>query len=274
MIDLSTIVPARIITPPRIVLYGPPKIGKTTFSADIPGNILLDIEGGSGALNVARIQKAQLAAFADVLVALNAMIEQEHNFSMLTVDSIDWLEALIFAQVAKEHGKKTIDEIGYGAGYSAAVNLWKQFLDLLTRLRDEKGMAILLIAHDIVKRYDNPLTESYDRHQLKLHAKSAAIITEWADCLLFANQEVYTSKEEVGFKKRIVRGRAGDRVLHTVESPAFMAGNRYGLAPELPFDWASFIDAFNAAMSEETLQGIEAANELVNTLLTTGQEAA
>ena len=30
-------------------------------------------------------------------------------------------------------------------------------------------MAVILLAHDQVKRYDNPLTESYDRHQLKMH---------------------------------------------------------------------------------------------------------
>ena len=39
-----------------------------------------------------------------------------------------------------------------------------------------------------------------------------------------------------------------DRVLHTVESPAYVAGTRYGLPDELPLDWASFIDAFNTVL--------------------------
>jgi hypothetical protein len=30
---------------------------------------------------------------------------------------------------------------------------------------------------------------------------------------------------------------AGDRVIYTVERPAFLAKNRYGLDSELPFDW-------------------------------------
>jgi hypothetical protein len=254
MIDLSTIKPARVILPPRIVLYGPEKIGKTTFCSDIEGAIFLDVEGGSGALNVARIEKERLNTFADVIGAVEALYTQQHSFSTVVIDTADWLEALVFGQVAREHGKKTVDEIGYGAGYSAAINVWKQLLDGLTALRNEKGMAVVLLAHDQVKRYDNPLTESYDRHQLKMHAKSAAIITEWADCLLFANQDVYIDSKDAGFKKKVTKGRAGDRVLHTVGSPSFMAGNRYGLPAELPFSWGAFNEAMMAVLSEPNVE--------------------
>lgn len=252
--DLSTIKPTRTLLPPRIVLYGPPKIGKTTFAADIEGAIVLDVEGGSGALNVARIEKEKLPTFTEVIAAVEALYVQQHPFSTVVIDSADWLEALIFQQVAAEHGKKSIEDIGYGAGYAAAVNLWKHLFSGLTALRNDKGMAVVLIAHDQVKRYDNPLTESYDRHQLKMHAKSSAIVTEWADCLLFANQDVYIDSKDVGFKKKVTKGRAGDRVLHTVESPAFMAGNRYGLPAELPFSWAAFNEALAASLSEPVAQ--------------------
>ena len=30
---------------------------------------------------------------------------------------------------------------------------------------------------------------------------------------------------------------AGDRVVYTVEKPAFLAKNRYGLPEEMPFEW-------------------------------------
>lgn len=242
MIDLSAIKPTVESLPPRIVLYGSPKVGKTTFGSLLPSPLFIDIEGGSGALPVARIEKEKLNSYADVLEAVEALYSQDHGFKSVVVDSADWLEALIFNQVAAEHGKKSIDEIGYGAGYGAAVNLWKQLLAGLTALRNDKGIVVLLIAHDAVKRYDNPLTESYDRHQLKLHGKSSAIITEWSDCLLFANQEVYIDKKQEGFKK-VSRGRAGDRVLHTVESPAFLAGNRFGLPPAIEFTWEAFASA-------------------------------
>ena len=124
--------------------------------------------------------------------------------------------------------------------------------DKLAVLREQRGMVVVFIAHDTVKRYDSPITESYDRHLLKMHKQSADILTEWVDGLLFANQRVHIDKADVGFKKTIRRGVGGDRVLHTVESPAYLAGNRYGLPEELPLDWSSFIAAFNATAADDS----------------------
>ena len=38
------------IKAPKVVVYGGPKIGKSTFCAQIPGAIVIDIEGGLDAL--------------------------------------------------------------------------------------------------------------------------------------------------------------------------------------------------------------------------------
>jgi len=245
MLNLSEIKPARAILPPRLVVYGSPKVGKTSFAASIPDNLILDLEGGSGALPVARVEKDKIATLADVLDVLDALATQEHSFGAVTLDSADWLETLIGNQIAAEAGKRHLEDIPYQAGHKKLPDLWKQVFDKLTVLREQRGMVVVFIAHDTVKRYDSPLTESYDRHQLKMHKQSADILTEWVDCLLFARQKVYIDKADVGFKKTIKRGVGGERVLHTVESPAFAAGNRYGMPEELPLDWASFIQAFN-----------------------------
>ena len=49
--------------------------------------------------------------------------------------------------------------------------------------------------------------------------------------MLFANYRISTLKSDAGFGKKVVRGvTGGDRLLHTVERPAFLAKNRFGLA--------------------------------------------
>lgn len=250
MLNLSEIKPARAILPPRLVVYGSPKVGKTSFAASIPNNLIIDLEGGSGALPVARVEKEKLATLADVLAVLDALAAQEHGFGAVTLDSADWLETLIGNQIAAEAGKRHLEDIPYQAGHKKLPDLWKQVFDKLTMLREQRGMVVVFIAHDQVKRYDSPLTESYDRHQLKMHKQSADILTEWVDCLLFARQQVFIDKSDVGFKKTVRRGVGGGRVLHTVESPAFAAGNRYGLPDELPLNWDSFIQAFNTSAAE------------------------
>lgn len=248
-IQLDDIQPTQQIIPPRIVLYGPEKIGKTTFASEIEGALYFDFEVGSGRVNVRRARPEWKSSYGAVLETVRTLRSQEHNYSAAVFDTADWLEMIIHKQVATENGKRHIEDIGYGAGYKLAGGLWKTLLDELTLLA-ESGLPVILLAHNQIKRYDNPLTDSYDQHRLKLHDISSALVKEWCDCLLFADQTVYVDKKDVGFKKTVTKGRAGDIVLHTVASPAFAAGNRYGLPSELPFTWAAFIEAFNASVIE------------------------
>lgn len=260
-IDLTAIKATRAILPPRIVLYGPEKIGKSNFGASIPDALYLDIEGGSGALKVARVEKEKLTTLADVLGVLDALLVQNHAFSAVVLDSADWLESLIGKQIAAESGKKSIEDIPFRAGHNKLSDVWKQVFTKLDLLREQRGMVILLLAHSFAKRYDDPLTDSYMRHQFKMYDQSASVLAEWADCILFANEETFIDKTEVGFKKVVKRGKAGERSLHTVGAPGFVAGNRYGLPAMIPLventGWSVFIEAFNASLSDT--QATEAA---------------
>jgi adenylate kinase family enzyme len=247
-INLAAIKPSKAIKPPRIVLYGTPKSGKSTFASMIPDNLFLDIEGGSGALNASRINANELRSYDQFMTVLRSVYEQEHNFKSLTIDTLDTLEQLVFAQAAKEHSKASIADVGYGAGYVTAQNIWKDILQKFDYLRERKNMMIVLIAHDVVRRHDDPLTESYDRYSLSLHDKTSSLIKNWADVIGFVNNEVFVKKEEVGFKNTVKRATAGEKILHTVESPAFLAGNRYGLPAEIPFTWESFSSELFKAM--------------------------
>lgn len=246
--NLANMKPSKAILPPRVVLYSTPKWGKTTFASTIPHNIVLDVEGGSGALSVNRIAKDKLSTFGDLINVVKAVENENHSFQAITLDTLDWAEQLIFEQAAKEHGKTSIADVGYGAGYVTATNLWKYLLEQFDALREKRNMMVLLLAHEKVSRYDNPLTESYDRYSLKMHDKTVGIVKEWCDVLAFGNNEVFIKSEEVGFKQKVKRANAGDRIIHTVESPAFVAGNRYGLPSEIPVSWDALNDELTKAM--------------------------
>ena len=139
--------------------------------------------------------------------------------------------------MCKKNHVNAIDDIGYGKGYSMALEYWREYLGALNYLRDTKGMIIIEIAHAEIKRFENPETDAYDRYNIKLHKKAGELILEHSDIVLFANYFVGVKKEDGGFNKERKRAiGSGERILYTTERPAATAKNRYDLPQEIPFD--------------------------------------
>ena len=227
---------------PRILIHGVAGVGKTTFAAGAEHPVVVPTEDGLGALDVDHFPLAR--SFDDVMQALAALYTEPHDFRTVIVDSVDWLEPLVWKQACVENRWGSIEEPGYGKGYVAALDLWRQYLDGLNALRDERGMTVVQIAHTDIKRFDSPEHEPYDRYVIKLHARASALLQEHSDVVLFANYRISTVKSDVGFNKKVNRALGtGERVVHTAERPAFLAKNRYGLPETLPLDWQAFAAA-------------------------------
>ena len=230
------------LTPPRILLHGVAGIGKTTFAAAAPKSVFVCTEDGLGTLEATHFPLAK--TFDEVMEALAALYSESHAFETVVIDSVDWLEPLVWQKACQENGWKDLEQPGYGKGYVAALDLWRQYLEGLNALRDERGMTVIQIAHTDIKRFDSPEHEPFDRYVIKLHARAAALLQEHSDVVLFANYRISTVKSDIGFNKKVTRALgSGERVLYTAERPAFLAKNRYGLPDSLPLSWAAFAEA-------------------------------
>jgi len=235
---MSTTAPA----PPRILIHGVAGAGKSTFASRSDKAVFVLTEDGLGVLKVNHFPLAR--TFDDVMGALAALYSEPHDHKTVVVDSVDWLEPLVWARACKDNNWGSIEEPGYGKGYVAALDLWRQYLDGLNALRDERAMTVIQIAHTDIKRFDSPEHEPYDRYVIKLHTRAAALLQEHSDVVLFANYRISTVKSDVGFNKKVTRALgSGERVLYTAERPAFLAKNRYGLPDVLPLDWQAFAAA-------------------------------
>jgi len=242
--DLQSITRGTVPKPPRLVLYAPHGVGKTTFGAMAPKPVVLPFEDGIGRLDVPVFPL--IRSYTQAVEAIQALITQPHDYETAVLDTLDWLEPLVWAETAARHGKKDIEDFGYGKGYVYAADLWRELLEGINVLREERGMQLVLLAHCDVKPYNDPSSEPYDRYGVKLHKSAAAIVQEWADAVLFANFRTYTQQTDAGFNKKVTRGvGTGERVLHTEERPSHYAKNRYQLPPELPFSYAHFAAAMN-----------------------------
>ena len=151
-----------------------------------------------------------------------------------TLQRKDWAELMCTQYVCDKYQKKSIEEFGYGKGYTY---LSEEFGRLLNQLSEvvERGVHVVVTAHAKMRKFEQPdELGAYDRWEMKLSAKNAPLVKEWADMVLFANYKTYAVKTESGK----VKGQGGERRMYTAHHPCWDAKNRFGLAPELPFDFA------------------------------------
>lgn len=248
-LSLNSLKKTGVARPPRVVLYGVQGIGKSTFAAKAPNPVFIQTEEGLDAINATAFPLCK--SFEDIIDAIGVLATEDHDFNTVVLDSADWAEALVHKRVAQDNNVATIDAIGYGRGYKAAVDYWRQILDGLDHLRNEKSMQVFLLAHSQVKRFDDPLTDPYDRYQLDLHHASASMISEWCDILAFANQQYTTVKADVGFNQKVTRAvGTGNRVLYTQERPGWSAKSRWPLPDTMPLDYEKFAEALGTVMNQ------------------------
>jgi len=229
--------------PPRVVVHGPHGVGKSTLGASAYNPVFLPLEDGLSGLEVDAFPL--LTSYPQVREALQVLRTSEHAFGTVVVDSLDWLEPLIQAETCARNKWTNIEAPGYGKGYAEAANDWREFLDLCNALRTERGMAVVLIAHSEIKRFEAPDTEAFERYQIKLQRSAAALVQEWADVIGFAQFETAIKKEAVGMNQRARGIATGRRLLHVTEKPAYVAKNRYGMADTLELSWSALIAAMN-----------------------------
>lgn len=220
---------------PIILVHGTPGIGKTTFASCAPDPVFIRTEDGLGNLEVDAFPVAN--TFEEVMETLAALYE-DHAYRTVVLDSLSALEPLIWARVAQDHEKKTIEDLGYGKGYVIAMHYWQEVMAAIKGL-SERGVAPILIAHTDIVRYDSPETEPYDRYQIKLHKRAFQYLYEQCDVIAFATLPVMVRKQDSDDRKG--RGiQKGERLLHLVEKPAYIAKNRYSMPDSVPLDWDTF----------------------------------
>jgi len=247
----------------RILLYATEGVGKSTFAASAPSPIFLCPEDGTAHLDVARFPEPE--SWADVRAAVATLRTEPHDYKTFVVDTLDWIEPLCWAHVCKQGKRTSIEDFGFGKGYVAALDEWRAFVADLDRLRAERKMQIILLAHAIVRTFKNPDGEDFDRYNLKIHEKAAGLFKEWSDVVLFANHETYTSKIN-GREKGI---STGARVMHTERRAAFDAKNRYNMPDTLPLSYTEFDNAV-AGNSPERANALRA--DIRNLLREIGDE--
>lgn len=224
--------------PLKVVIYGPEGIGKSTFASMFPEPLFIDTEGSTSHMDVLRVDPAP-QSFTELLGMVRELKGKTTAFKTLVIDTADWAEKLCIESVCAERRMKSIEDAGYGKGYVYIAEEFGKLLNELNNLLD-KGINIVVTAHATMRKFEQPdELGSYDRWELKMGKKTAPMLKEWADMLLFANYKtIVVNVDNQGAAKGKNKAQGGRRVMYTTHHPCWDAKNRFGLAEELPFDYA------------------------------------
>ena len=259
---LNNITRGPVIRPPRMIIVGEPKIGKSTWAAQAANPVILPIRGEEGvdAIDAAKFPTAQ--SYADALGALTALREEPHDYKTVVIDSVSALEPLLWEETCKRLAISSIESPGFAKGYVEALAEWRQILDLLDALRTERGMTSILIGHAKVRTVSTPETEPFDSWVIDLDGRAAALLSRWSDFVGFAGRQLrvrHTDLAKANSKhgdtsaERIATD-TGARFLFTQRTATHPGGGRgvYGRLPEyLPLDMGAFRNAVAAVIKTD-----------------------
>lgn len=218
----------------KMLLYGTPGSGKSTLASLAPKPFFLDLESGLDRIECDRTPK-RLTTLDDVVKWLR-WANGRPEYQTIVMDTMDELETMLSKKICSEANKPTLVDIPYGKGGDLLVNEWTRMLNIFDQIR-AGGKNVMLIGHETIQKFEDPTTENYDRYTLKIHKKSAPVVTAKMDAVLFARYETIVVEKEDG---RGNRATGGKRIIHTVEAPCWVAKNRFGLPPVIEMNKALF----------------------------------
>lgn len=182
-------VPATSTNPHFLIIYGRPKSGKTSSLAQLEGNLIIDLEGGSTFINALAVQARDVNTLGEIAQAIRAKnSEVGHSFyKRITIDNATRLEeiclpyaATLYRQtpVAKNWKGTDVRTLPNGSGYFYIRQAVRKVIDMFRDLCDE----FILIGHVKDVQVDQN-GEELSEMALDLVGKLSSIICGEADAV-------------------------------------------------------------------------------------------
>lgn len=227
-----------------VLIYGAPKVGKTTFAAQFKRNLLCAFEMGYNA--VAGIYAQPIQKWSDFKLVLRQLEQPaaKEKFDTITIDTVSIAYDLCEQFVCAQNGVQKIPDIPWGQGWGQVKQEFESSLRKITML----GYGLILITHQEVfkeKTSDKDDDEGYEIYRPALNKRCYEICNRLVDV--------------IGYIAVEWNGDTPERYLYTRQTPHVMAGSRYKyLAPKIKFGYQELVDAIGESIDmEQKLDGAQ-----------------
>jgi hypothetical protein len=203
----------------RILIYGSPKIGKSTFCSQIEDVLFLDTENGLQALEVCSVN---ITSWNDFKSACGAL-KKGHSCKFVAIDTVDSLYRMCREDVLRRLGVRHESDSPYGKGYAEVKG---EFTDVMEK--------VFKLPYGIILTSWSKMIEVKTRTD---------IFNKAVTTLPTAIQEFVTGTVDIILYAEVLHD--GRRVIHANSSELHLGGDRTGRLPHtLPLDYSQFEIAF------------------------------
>ena len=233
------IITGKIVSAQKVVVYGPEGIGKSTLASKFPRPVFIDTEGSTKHMDVPRTPTP--SSWTMVVEQVKYVKSNPTMCDTLVIDTADWSERMCIEHLCARDQKDGIEGWGYGKGYTYLAEEFGRLLDALTELI-ELNINVVFVAHAQIRKFEQPdEIGAFDRWEMKLQRKTAPMLKEWADMVLFCNYKTFViNVDGQGAEKGKNKVQGGKRVIYTTHHPCWDAKNRHNLPEEIPMSYDAF----------------------------------
>jgi hypothetical protein len=221
-----------------ILIYGAPKIGKSTFCSQAENALFLATEPG---LNCLPVFKSDIRNWEELCLALKEVTVGDHQFKTLIIDTIDNAYNFCADFICAKYGVDYQGDLAHGKGWVLVSNEFNRVLTKMAHL----PYGLFLVSHAQDKEYQGR-TGSIIKTQPSLPERARKVVQGLVDIILYADIEESVSETGEPISKHVVRTKPTNR---------YEAGDRTNRLPEVvDLNYAAFKKAFNSQTKPEPMQ--------------------
>lgn len=227
--------PINDISKVTMLLYGTPKIGKSTFCSRFDDHFFIATENGLSHLET---RNQLVTSWGEFLEVVDLLVNAKGMVKTVIIDTMDRLCDMLERELMKKYAVSCLNDLAYGKGTALFGNEMKAALDAIQGL----GCGLIFVSH----------AESIDI------TTPTGTVKKWAPSLpKNARKLVLNAVDVIGFAECEYIINAGKtqeaRVLHLAPSQIWEAGDRtHRFPPKIPFKQAVFKAYFEGAIQSNT----------------------